>query len=85
MGTYDIQKTDEMVAQVREAINRPEVRQTWQELTEVDKVNVNTQARFASIFSGAVLLGYGLLRSKSVAGWASIAAGGYLLYRGLTG
>jgi len=41
MGTYDIEKTDETVAQVREAINRPEVRETWQELTEVDKVIVN--------------------------------------------
>ncbi|MBN1991097.1 MAG: hypothetical protein JW953_00220 [Anaerolineae bacterium] len=66
MGSYDIEKTDEMVAQVREAINRPEVRETWQELTEVDKVNVNTQERFASILGGSAMIVYGLriLRSR---------------------
>jgi hypothetical protein len=61
------------------------VRETWQEMTEIDKANVNTQERFASIFGGGALIVYGVLRIKSVAGWTSIAAGGYLLYRGLTG
>jgi hypothetical protein len=85
MGTYDMEKTEEMMTQIRETINRPEVRETWQEMTETDKVNVNTQERFASILGGGALIVYGLLRIKSVAGWGSIVAGGYLLYRGLTG
>ncbi|MBN1995143.1 MAG: DUF2892 domain-containing protein [Anaerolineae bacterium] len=87
MSAYDTEKTDtdEIMAQVRKTINRPEVRETWQELTEVDKVNVNTQERFASILGGSVLIVYGLLRIRSVAGWGSVTAGSYLLYRGLTG
>jgi hypothetical protein len=83
MDTRD--PADEVIIQVREAINRPEVRETWQALTDVEKVNVNTQERFASIIVGTVLLVYGLLRFLTAVGWGAIAAGGYLLYRGLTG
>ncbi len=84
MSTQNTEKTDETVAQIRETINRPEVRETWQEVTQVNKANVNTQERFASILGGSALVFYGLLR-RSPWGLNALLAGGYLLYRGITG
>jgi hypothetical protein len=73
-----------MFEKLREVINQPEVRETWQGLTRTDKLNLREAERLASLVGGGSLLLYGLLR-RSPAGLASAAAGGYLMYRGLTG
>ena len=73
-----------MFEKLREVINQPEVRETWQQLTRTDKLNMSEAERLASLVGGGSLLLYGLFR-RSPAGLASAAAGGYLMYRGLTG
>lgn len=73
-----------MFEKLREVINQPEVRETWQQMTRTDKLNLSETERLASLVGGGSLLLYGLVR-RSPAGLASAAAGGYLMYRGLTG
>lgn len=73
-----------MFEKLKEVINQPEVRETWQQLTRTDKLNLNETERLASLVGGGSLLLYGLFR-RSPVGLASAAAGGYLMYRGLTG
>jgi hypothetical protein len=73
-----------MFEKLREVINQPEVRETWQQLTRMDKLNLSETERLASLVGGGSLLLYGLFR-RSPVGLASAAAGGYLMYRGLTG
>jgi hypothetical protein len=73
-----------MLEKVRATINRREVRTTWQKMTKTDKVNVNESERFFSIVGGGALAMYGLIR-LSPAHLGLLLAGGYLLYRGLTG
>lgn len=73
-----------MFEKLREVINQPEVRETWQQLTRTDKLNLSETERLASLIGGGSLLLYGLFR-RSPTGLASAAAGGYLMYRGLTG
>jgi len=73
-----------MVEKIRNIINRREVRESWQGLTKTDRVNVNETERLVSLIAGAGLVGYGLTRcSLNGLGWA--CAGGYLVYRGLSG
>lgn len=69
---------------MRELINRREVRESWQRLTRTDKVNVNETERLWSLVGGGMLVLYGLAR-RSPAGLSTLLAGGYLIYRGLTG
>ncbi|MCI0526217.1 MAG: DUF2892 domain-containing protein [Nitrospira sp.] len=73
-----------MLEKVREIINRDQVRQTWQQLTQTDRLNVNESERLASLVSGGLLTLYGLNR-RSPGGFSSLLTGGYLIYRGLTG
>lgn len=73
-----------MFEKLREVINKPEVRETWQQMTRTDKLNVNETERLASLVGGGSLLLFGLLRRSPVS-LASAAAGGFLMYRGLTG
>lgn len=73
-----------MFEKLRETINQPEVRETWQQMTNTEKLNINETERLASVVGGASLMLYGLFR-RSPTALASAAAGGYLMYRGLTG
>lgn len=73
-----------MLEKMRAKINRPEVRATWQKLTKTDRVNVNESERFISMVGGGALALYGLYRISPV-NLSLMLAGGYLLYRGLTG
>ena len=73
-----------MLEKMRAKINRPEVRAAWQRLTRTERVNVNESERFLSIVGGTGLALYGLFR-LSPGHLSLIVAGGYLLYRGLTG
>ena len=54
-------------------------------LPKSDQINVHDTERAASAFGGGLLVLYGLRRLFSVKGLLSAAAGGALLYRGLTG
>jgi hypothetical protein len=73
-----------MLEKVREIINQEQVRETWQQLTNTDKLNVNESERLASLVGGGLLALYGL-RRRSPGSLASLLTGGYLIYRGLTG
>lgn len=73
-----------MFNRIRELINRREVRESWQRLTRTDKVNVNEAERLWSLVGGSGLMLYGLAR-RSPTGLSLLLAGGYLIYRGLTG
>ena len=73
-----------MLEKMRAKLNRPEVRTAWQRLTRTDRVNVNESERFLSIVGGTGLALYGLFR-LSPGQLSLLLAGGYLLYRGLTG
>ena len=69
---------------IKDTLSQRQVRETWQQMTKTDKVNVNESERLISLMGGGLLSLYGLLRfSKSGLGW--ILTGGYLIYRGLTG
>jgi uncharacterized membrane protein len=48
-------------------------------------INVGVQERVGSVFLGAAVAAYGLRHLGSLGGLALTAAGGFLLYRGLTG
>jgi uncharacterized membrane protein len=48
-------------------------------------INVGVQERVGSVFLGAAVVSYGLRHLGSLGGLALTAAGGFLLYRGLTG
>jgi hypothetical protein len=73
-----------VLEKVREIINRESVRETWQQLTKTDKLNVKESERLASLVGGGILALYGLSR-RSPTGIGSLLAGGYMMYRGLTG
>lgn len=47
--------------------------------------NVGKTEQDASVIGGAVLVGLGLSKITHPTGWAMLAVGGGLLYRGLTG
>lgn len=73
-----------MLEKMRASVNRQKVRSIWQKMTKTDKVNVNESERFFSIIGGGGLALYGVIRlARSTP--SLILAGGYLLYRGLTG
>jgi hypothetical protein len=73
-----------MLEKVRQIINQEQVRETWQQLTDTDKLNVNESERMASLIGGGLLALYGL-RRRSPGSIASLLTGGYMIYRGLTG
>ena len=73
-----------MVEKIRGIINRRRVRESWQRLTKTDHVNVNETERLISLIGGAGLVVYGLTRC-SLKELLLVGAGGYLIYRGLTG
>lgn len=64
--------------------HRPTVRKIVGRVVDNDKVNINGVERVVSIVTGAGLTLYGAFRC-SFRGLSFVLAGGYLLYRGLTG
>jgi hypothetical protein len=73
-----------MWEKIREKINQPGVRETWQNMTKTDKLNINESERLISVIGGTGAVLYGLLR-RSPLGIGLALIGGVLLYRGLTG
>jgi len=73
-----------MFEKARKTLNRQEIRQSWQQMTKTDKVNVNESERLLSLFGGLVFVLFGLLR-RSAGSAAFLFGGVYLIYRGLTG
>lgn len=73
-----------LLSTLRKTLNRREVRESWQRLTRTEKVNINETERLWSLTSGLALALYGLVRRSSI-GVSALFAGGYLIYRGLTG
>lgn len=66
-------------------LNRPEIREHWEKMTDYDRANINNNERVTSlVFGGAMLLG-SLRRPLSIRGLFGLAGGSYLLYRGLKG
>ena len=58
------------------------------DLTQVSSTggrNISHAEQDASLVGGAALVGLGLLKIAHPSGWALLAVGGGLLYRGLTG
>jgi uncharacterized membrane protein len=73
-----------MLDNLREMVNQQQVHEIWQGLTKTDKLNVGERERLSSLLGGGLLALYGLSRrSPSAIGF--ILAGGYLIYRGLSG
>jgi hypothetical protein len=73
-----------MVAKIRGIINRRRVRESWQRFTRTDRVNVNETERLMTLIGGVGLVVYSLTRC-SPKELLLVGAGGYLIYRGLTG
>lgn len=78
-----------MLENLSRTINRQDVRESWQRLTQTNRVNVNESERLASLIGGGILtlyslMRYGLIRHSPDA-IGPLLAGGYLIYRGLTG
>ena len=73
-----------MLEKLRERINRPGVRVSWQSLTRTDKVNINECERLVSLAGGILIFFYGLSQHRPIR-FGCILTGGYLIYRGLTG
>jgi uncharacterized membrane protein len=73
-----------MLTDLREIGSRYQSQDLWKNLTNTDKLNVGESERLGSLLSGGLLLLLGLTR-RSLGAISLIAAGGYLLYRGLTG
>jgi hypothetical protein len=73
-----------MLNTVKDRLNQRQVRETWQQLTKTDKVNVDEFERLVSLVGGGLLSLYGLLRFSKI-GLTLVLTGGYLIYRGLTG
>lgn len=66
-------------------LNRPQIREQWEKMTDFDRVNINNNERVTSlVFGGTMLLG-ALRRPVSIRGLFGLASGSYLLYRGLRG
>ncbi|MCB0180622.1 MAG: DUF2892 domain-containing protein [Anaerolineae bacterium] len=66
-------------------LNRPEIREQWEKMTDYNRANVNNNERVTSlVFGGTMFLG-GLRRPVSIRGLFSLAGGSFLLYRGLRG
>ncbi|MCB0164002.1 MAG: DUF2892 domain-containing protein [Anaerolineae bacterium] len=66
-------------------LNRPEIREQWEQMTNYDRVNINNNERVTSlVFGGTMLLG-SLRRPLSIRGLFGLAGGSYMLYRGLRG
>lgn len=58
--------------------------ETLENLTNVKKVNVNRDERFISVLAGTLFLVYALVRIPFMA-IVSLAAAGYLFFRGVRG
>ncbi len=58
--------------------------EAWSGITKTSKPNVNSFERLASLLGGGLLTFYGL-RRRSPGGLGLALAGGYMVYRGLTG
>jgi hypothetical protein len=65
-------------------MTQQEFRDFWQQFTKTDKVNVNESERLASLLGGGLMALNGLTK-RFPANIGSMGAGGYLIYRGLTG
>jgi hypothetical protein len=68
----------------REMLNQPQVREFWPGLTQINQLNVGEAERLGSLLGGGLLALYGLCR-RSPGAIGLALAGGYLIYRGLTG
>lgn len=73
-----------MAEKLKEALNQQPVREAVQSMTHVEELNVNEPERFLSLLCGIGLTLVGVLRhSRSSIVW--LLAGGYLIFRGVTG
>lgn len=73
-----------MWGNIREILKQPQIREFWPGLTNINQLNLAETERFGSILGGVLLTFYGLSR-RSTGALAFVLAGGYLIYRGLTG
>lgn len=73
-----------MLNTVKDRLNQRKVRETWQQMTKTDKVNVDEFERLVCLVGGGLLSLYGLLRFSKI-GLTLVLTGGYLIYRGLAG
>jgi uncharacterized membrane protein len=69
------------LAQMKQAVRNVDLTK----LSHSSGRNMSHTEQDASLVAGAALLGLGLLKFRRPTGWALLAAGGGLLYRGLTG
>ena len=75
---------DTIFGNLPKIVNQAQIGKIWQSLTKTDPLNVGERERLSSLLGGGLLALYGLSRrSPSTIGF--ILAGGYLLYRGLSG
>jgi uncharacterized membrane protein len=73
-----------MVENLGQRLKQGQVRDVWQELTQVDKLNVGESERLTSLLAGGLIALFGM-RRLSLTALGLALGGGYLLYRGLTG
>jgi hypothetical protein len=73
-----------MLAELRAISSRYQGQEFWQNLTNTDNLNVGETERLSSLLSGGLLILYGLTR-RSLSTLSMLAAGGYLVFRGVTG